>query len=369
VPPPPEAAHREDAAATAPAGPGGPPHAAAAVAAPAGGAASSAVRAEGEVPAPGGGGAGTAPRGAPESRGGSRARFVGVDVVHAAPGGAAAPSGVAAVRWPAAAGWAAVLAGTTGQLLVYGPATQGLSPGHVRDRGLLAATLSTHVGHTLVARLMLLALTAAVGEQILRHRRAGAAGAVPLALLLALTWSEISHAPGEPLAPLSVLVTTLHVTAMAVWAGGVATLALLLVRHRGPETAATARRFTRFALAAVAVLAATGTYQAWRLLGGFGDLTGTRYGRLLLLKVGLVAAVLAVAALRRARAAAPTRSVLAELAGLTAVLVVTVLLTSTAPASRPAGATGTTGAAPTAGTTATPGPAPTGPTGRTDPTA
>ncbi|MFI0939684.1 copper resistance protein CopC [Streptomyces sp. NPDC021020] len=314
------------------------------------------------------------------------ARHVGVDVVHAAPGGPAPGNSWAGVRWPAAVGWAAVLVGAVAQLLVYGPATQGGSLARVGDRSLLSATLSTHVGHTLVARVMLLALTAVVGEQILRHRRAGAAGAVPLALLLALTWSEISHAPTEPLAPLAVLVTTLHVTAMAVWAGGVATLAVLLVRHREPELARAARRFTRLALAAVGALVATGTYQAWRLLGSFGALTGTHYGRLLLLKTALVLAVLAAAALRHTRGSAaaaaaahaasaasdgtrsavnrpstarspaapggptgpatpavsgdsavsavsaPARTVLTELAGLTAVLVVTVLLTSTAPA-------------------------------------
>ncbi|WP_031524191.1 copper resistance CopC/CopD family protein [Streptomyces sp. NRRL F-5123] len=319
--------------------------AAAAAGDPAGSAAAGLHR--GELPA------GTSPRvtaAVAEDPGAGRARsatgrLVGADVVHAAPGGAGTGPAWAGLRWPAAVGWGAVLAGAVAQLLVHGPAAQGLSLAHVRDRSLLSATLSTHEGHTLVARLMLLALTAVVGEQILRHRRAGAAGAVPLALLLALTWSETSHAPGEPLAPLAMLVTALHVTAMAVWAGGVATLAVLLVRHRGPELATAARRFTRLALAAVGVLIATGTYQAWRLLGSFGALTGTHYGRLLLLKSALVLAVLAVAALRHAHGrpspAAPARTVLAELAGLTAVLVVTVLLTSTAPAAHTAGAAGT----------------------------
>ncbi|NUS15937.1 MAG: copper resistance protein CopC/CopD [Streptomyces sp.] len=264
----------------------------------------------------------------------------GTDETDGTDGAGAAPAPPwASLRWPAAAGWALLLAGTVVQLLVYGPAAQGESLAHTVDRPVLSATLSTHMGHTLVARIMLLALVAAVGEQILRHRRAGAAGALPLALLLALTWSEISHAPGEPHAALAVLVTTLHVTAMAVWAGGVATLVVLLTRHRDPSLAGTARRFSRLALAAVALLIATGTYQAWRQVGSLGALTGTHYGRLLLLKVGLVLAVLATAAVRHTRDRRPAparapdvrRSVLAELAGITGVLVVTVLLTATAP--------------------------------------
>ena len=95
------------------------------------------------------------------------------------------------------------------------------------------------------------------------------------------------------------------------------------------------------------MLAATGLYQAYRELGSFGALTGTHYGRLLLAKAVLVLLVLAAAAssharVRRARTATDTpdvrRSLLAELAGITGVLVVTVLLIGTAPARVPHGA-------------------------------
>ncbi|NJP43979.1 copper resistance CopC/CopD family protein [Actinacidiphila epipremni] len=267
------------------------------------------------------------------------------------PGGDAAGSGPGAIgegvpgwwglRWPGGVGWGVLLVGTLGQLLVHGPATQGESVGHAFERALLSASLASHVGHTLVARLMLLALVAAVGEQVLRHRRAGAVGGAVLAVLLALTWSEISHAPDQPMAPLAVLLTALHVTAMAVWAGGVATLAVLLLRHREPQLADTARRFGRVALGAVAVLLVTGLVQAYREVGTLGAVTGTRYGRLLLVKVALAVLVLAVAAARHARSRRAggkdqgghvRRSVLLELGGLTGVLVATVVLLSTAPA-------------------------------------
>lgn len=248
---------------------------------------------------------------------------------------------VAAVRWPAALGWTVLLVGTVLQLFVYGPATQGSSVTHAFDRSLLSASLSTHVGHTLVARIMLLAVVAVAGEAILRHRRAGTVAAAALALLLALTWSEISHAPSGSMAPLAVLVTTLHVTSMAVWAGGMATLAVLLTRGADADLDTAAARFSRLALYAVCLLAATGLYQAYREVGSISALTGTHYGKLLLTKTGEFVLVLAIAAftrtrLHRRRADTTSwtlrRSVLLELAGVTGVLIVTVMLISTAPA-------------------------------------
>lgn len=44
------------------------------------------------------------------------------------------------------------------------------------------------------------------------------------------------------------------------------------------------------------VLTATGIYQSWRQVGSWSALTGTGYGQLLLVKVGLVAVLVGVAA-------------------------------------------------------------------------
>jgi copper transport protein len=58
-------------------------------------------------------------------------------------------------------------------------------------------------------------------------------------------------------------------------------------------------RFSTVALSAVVVLTGTGIYQGWRQVGSFGALKGTTYGRLLLVKVALVAVVVLAAALTR----------------------------------------------------------------------
>ncbi|MFE9425704.1 copper resistance CopC/CopD family protein [Kitasatospora sp. NPDC006697] len=238
------------------------------------------------------------------------------------------------LRRPASAGWTALLAGTVLQLFAYGPASEGQSLAHLADRSLLSATLSSHQGQMLVARILLLALVAAVSGPLLRRGPAATASAAVLTLLLALTWAETSHAAGGSLVPLALLVTTLHVAAMAVWAGGL--LALAVLHRRGVELAATAQRFSRLAAGSVLLLAATGLYQAFREVSSAAALTGTSYGRLLIVKAALLLAVLAAAAVTRRRLArgsrAPGRTVLLELAGVTVILVVTVLLLATAPA-------------------------------------
>ncbi|MFC8448722.1 copper resistance protein CopC [Kitasatospora sp. NPDC057223] len=247
-------------------------------------------------------------------------------------------------RWPGALGWGVLLAGTVIQLFVYGPATQGYSAAKVFDRALLSTTLDTREGHALVARIILLALVAAVGEAVLR-RPWGLAPAVLLTLGLGATWSLVSHASTGAWQSAALVVTTLHVTAMAVWAGGLFGMAVLLARvgseaGLSTEQRVTAARFTRLALSSVGVLVATGLYQAFREVSGLGELTGTSYGRLLLIKTGLLALILLVAAAGPTGTARTTgngpralrRAVLLELVGISALLVVTVVLTSTPPA-------------------------------------
>jgi copper transport protein len=127
-----------------------------------------------------------------------------------------------------------------------------------------------------------------------------------------------------------------HLVAAAVWLGG---LVALLASGRGLGSAAV-RRFSTVALTCVAVLVSTGVVQAWRRVGSTAALTDNGYGRLLLLKLGLVIATLAAAAavrhrLRRSRAALSLplhRGLLIEAALGVTVLGVTSALVVTQPA-------------------------------------
>ncbi|MET8247492.1 copper resistance protein CopC [Streptomyces sp. NPDC005202] len=229
------------------------------------------------------------------------------------------------LRRPLVAGWWALLASTVVLLVLRAPYETGTGPASAFDPSALGRTLTSRPGLALLVRLALL-LPAAVFLVRLSRRREGerptrptlATGAA-LALALALTWAAAEHASAGIQVPVAMASSVLHLLAMAVWLGGLT--ALLTTLHRtttgepGPDTpedgtrasastgghglTATVARFSRVAFAAVTVLVVTGIYQSWRGLGSWTTLTGTTYGRLLLVKLAAVALLLAAASRSR----------------------------------------------------------------------
>lgn len=211
--------------------------------------------------------------------------------------------------------WGASLLSATALLLVQGPYTVNGSPADLVRPELLTATLGTDFGRFLLARLVLLVLggvlLAVLAGQARDRSRAWSGGteralrvAAGVVLLLALpaTWTGTGHALAGADA-LSLSADTLHLTAMAVWLGGLVFLLGLTRARGGPEPAelgAALRRFAVLASASVVVLAGTGLYRAWRQVGSVEALTGTRYGMLLVLKLAALGVVLWAAALTRA---------------------------------------------------------------------
>ncbi|CAL9505702.1 copper resistance CopC/CopD family protein [Streptomyces sp. enrichment culture] len=212
------------------------------------------------------------------------------------------PPDPAPLRRPLVAGWWTLLAATVVLLVLRAPYEAGTGPASALDADALADTLTGRPGVLLLTRLALLAPVALflVGvSRADRYRRhsplVGAAGAA-LAVGLALTWAAAEHAAAGIQVPLAMASSTVHLLATAVWLGGLTALILTL---RATADAATVARFSRVALASVCVLVTTGVYQSWRGLGSWQALTGTTYGRLLLVKVVLVAVLLAAAAVSR----------------------------------------------------------------------
>ncbi|MBD5785703.1 copper resistance protein CopC [Cellulosimicrobium terreum] len=106
--------------------------------------------------------------------------------------------------------------------------------------------------------------------------------------------------------PAWLVVTTdaLHVTAGAVWLGGVVGLALVLApsaRVDPRRAAITVSRFSTLGAWLVLTLAITGTVLGWRILGTLDALVSTSYGQALLIKVGVALCIVAVAAWNRYR--------------------------------------------------------------------
>jgi len=95
---------------------------------------------------------------------------------------------------------------------------------------------------------------------------------------------------------IGVVMTMLHVSAMAVWLGG---LTLLVLSFKDLQRDG-AERFSSIALFAVIGIVLTGTVQAFRQIGSLDALTSTSYGKLLIWKLVAVGMVMAVAGVARA---------------------------------------------------------------------
>ncbi|MEU1673950.1 copper resistance protein CopC [Streptomyces roseifaciens] len=210
----------------------------------------------------------------------------------------------------AVGGWIALFAATSALLLLRGPYTGGKGIGAAFDLTLLGDVLATKPGAALLSRLLLLSAAAVFlavlfgsyaredGDRRGMERRdvayGLAIGGAVVAVGLAATWAMAEHASAGLQPWLAMPVDVLHLLGAAVWLGGLASLLAVLWTGE-PVRRADVQRFSRLAFTSVCVLAATGLYQSWRQVGSWGALTGTEYGRWLLLKVALVAGMLGLA--------------------------------------------------------------------------
>ncbi|WP_262060909.1 copper resistance CopC/CopD family protein [Streptomyces sp. STR69] len=198
---------------------------------------------------------------------------------------------------PILTGWWTLLASTLALLILRAPYEAGTGLATAFEPSALPKTLTTRPGEALAARLLLLTATAFFLLRLRGRDRFGrialGTGAA-LAVGLALTWASAEHASAGIQVPVAMTSAVLHLLAMSVWLGGLT--ALLTVLYRSPDLdAAPVARFSRLAFISVTVLVVTGVYQSWRGLGSWNALTGTSYGRILLVKLGAVVLLLAAA--------------------------------------------------------------------------
>ncbi|MFJ9415039.1 copper resistance protein CopC [Streptomyces sp. NPDC101227] len=236
-------------------------------------------------------------------------------------------------------GWAVLTGTTVAMLLLRTPYTGSGELSDVFDLGGLQQVLLTKPGAALVSRLLLLAAAAlfiavlfgayARAQEAGGTEEAGEAGeagessaaeesgdgvedakrrkdlalglgigGVIVAAGLAATWAMAEHASTGLQSSVAMPVDVLHLLAVAAWLGGLAALVVSL--YWGPTVERSAvRRFSRIAFGSVLVLVATGIYQSWRQVGTWRALTDTSYGRLLLLKAGLVVVLVGIAWMSR----------------------------------------------------------------------
>jgi copper transport protein len=225
-------------------------------------------------------------------------------------------------------------AGLVWQVVAGAATAGGLGPGAVR--AFLAA--SPALGRRMLVEVALLAASVALVAWSVRRGHRPGLGVLALAVVLVVGLALGAHDAGLSPRWLYVGLESVHLLAVGAWVGG---LAVLVVTVRRAEIGAV-RRFSRMALWLVLVIAVTGAWQGLAQVHGRAALTGTDYGRVLALKVGVVLVVVGLAAvvryrlLPRAQAGTPParlrRLLGVEAAGGAAVVLVAALLANTVPA-------------------------------------
>jgi copper transport protein len=100
----------------------------------------------------------------------------------------------------------------------------------------------------------------------------------------------------------TIVVDLVHITAAAVWLGGLLSLVLILPLLRGdPALREVGRRFSILTLCAVATVAATGVVRAFGELSALSQVWSSSYGRLLIVKTILLALLAALGWVNRYR--------------------------------------------------------------------
>jgi copper transport protein len=217
------------------------------------------------------------------------------------------PGGWASRRLRGMATWGAVAVtvAAAGSFLLQGPYAAATGLGSLLDPSLMSATAATEAGRALLIRAVLGLLLAAVLLPVWRRGgppswgRVAAAGV--LAVGLVVSTAAIGHPVAGPWPGLAVVVTTVHVAAMAVWLGGLAGLLAAVLRPEVPasEVAGVVPRYSQIAFGSVAALVVSGTVQAVREVESPTALFVTTYGWVLIAKLVLVAVALGAAGVSR----------------------------------------------------------------------
>jgi copper transport protein len=229
----------------------------------------------------------------------------------------------------ARAGLVGGAASAAAAVLVQGPYIAGVSMTRVFDTRLLQETLGTPFGSASAWRLALYGILGVLAWRLPRILTGPASWLVPAGVAAtAVTIAAAGH--GAASGPIGLGIDALHALTAGLWVGGLIALAAL---GRSVEPRAL-QQFSTLAMASVLILIGTGTLNSLRHLTAVEELWQTRYGLTLVIKLILVAATLAAAAVSRLRLRqhrVPRRSVRIEAALTVGILAVTALLSMTAP--------------------------------------
>jgi putative copper resistance protein D len=207
------------------------------------------------------------------------------------------------VRWMASAAAAALLSG----LLWLAFSTAGMT-GDAAD-AVSPAAIWTVVSEMAFGRIwaarMVLALVILVAVLASDGRRRGLIAGLTGGLLASIALTGHAQAQAGAARIVHILADGLHLIAAGAWLGALVAIGDLVrwAARAGVNErlvlAKAVRRFSRIGYGAVAALIGSGLVNAAFLVGSLGGLVGGVYGRVLLVKLGLFAAMLVFAAVNR----------------------------------------------------------------------
>lgn len=127
------------------------------------------------------------------------------------------------------------------------------------------------------------------------------ASAIVLAAAAIAAHVLTTHAASGPHAELELVTQWAHIAAFAVWIGGLAALLVTLGAEPEPAKGAAVRRFSKVAGYSLGVLILTGVLRTLDEIGPWHALGDTLFGRLILIKLALAAALTGLGAYNRYR--------------------------------------------------------------------
>jgi copper transport protein len=175
--------------------------------------------------------------------------------------------------------------------------------------GGLGGALSTTAGKAYLLRLLVFPVLGFVllGARTLAERDRWNVAAA-LAVVALGTWAFAGHSKSMRWALIGVPVDIVHHGAAAAWLGGLGLVGVIAYRvSEASDFAGIVDRFGIIARNAVALIVATGVIQSFRLVGSPFNILAVAHGRLLLLKIVVVGAMLKIADINRKRVASRFR--------------------------------------------------------------
>ncbi|MFZ0180399.1 MAG: CopD family protein, partial [Candidatus Dormiibacterota bacterium] len=165
------------------------------------------------------------------------------------------------------------------------------------------ALFSTSLGTIAVERIVVIAITGVAVAVMSIAPSIASRGALALAGLgaAASMWVDVaaSHAGAQAPVAINLVAQWAHVLLAGAWIGGLLTL-LLAVRGQPSDLKGRAvRRFSTIAGIAIVIVALTGTFRAVIEIGSIGQLFGTAFGVLVLVKVALLLVLAGLGAINR----------------------------------------------------------------------